>query len=229
MKTNSHFRQALAPAFAIGLIILGGAASGQTFYYQNAGSNANAAQGGGTYGGTLGSIGFDESQYNRAGSTSLDSGLNGTRVDPPGPGAAYDLNFTASGLVAPAGTELSSVTLYLYADTVNLPGAPVNFSIYDGIGAARGNFVSFLTLDNATAEGGFFAVTIPGSVFLGGFSITSDGLPASHSLTVASELNTDDGGIYTPGLSATFTPIPEPSVSMLGALASLALLRRRRA
>lgn len=230
MKTKDILRSARAPFVALGLLTAG-SASGQTItqFFSNAGSGSNAAAGGVTSTGTLSSIGFDMSTYNEfSGQTLNDNGGVSTR---PANGAvrALSQNFTSS-LVTPAGYELSSVTVYIFAESINPDGSLTSFTLNDSLNGT-GNVIQTLDLLGGAGgqEGTFLALTLTAQQYLGGFSISSPGLGATALFNASSELSTTNGGFQTPGLSATFTAIPEPSAVLLGAIGSLALLRRRRA
>lgn len=216
----------LASLLAIGLLA-SGAAMGQTLFYSNAGSGSNAAAGGVTSDGTLGSIGFDISYYNAVSGTQFaDTGGASARPQQGAAVSAYNINFAASNLIAPPGTELSSVTLYLFASSINPDGTTQNYTLYDGLNATGGT--SIVPISQSTSEGQFLALTLTGAQFLNGFSLSAVGLLPGTLLNISTENNVATP-IQTPGISVTFAPVPEPSAALLGALGSFALLRRRRA
>jgi hypothetical protein len=227
---HTHPHNMKSAFFLAGLMAFAsGAAGAQTYFYSNSGSGSGVAAGGIIADGTLASIGFDIWSYDHKTSAVLsDSGLVSTRPA-AGLNGAYDINIAASGLATagPVGTTLESVTLYLYATSVNPNGAPVGFSLYDGINGS-GSFIDTLSLSGPGSEDQFFSVTMTGDQFLGGFSIVSNGLGSTALLNITTELNTTDGGAYSPGISATFAPVPEPSSLALGTLGALSLLFRRR-
>ncbi|MBK1884038.1 hypothetical protein JIN85_16585 [Luteolibacter pohnpeiensis] len=236
MKTKPLGRSKIACLISAGILASAGLAGAQTFYFENAGSTSGVAASGGTYAGTLSDIGFDAQLWNRGtSSVNSDEGGVATRPDVPGPGGAYDLNFIITNLdaYAPEGTVLESVTLYLYTTVIAPDDTDISFSMYDGYQSSLGTFIDYLTVNSNTAEYQFITITLTADQITGGFSITSDGLSSSAQMNIASEVNTDDGGAYTPGVSVTYAPIavPEPSIAAMGALGALALAasRRRRA
>ncbi|MBK1884041.1 PEP-CTERM sorting domain-containing protein [Luteolibacter pohnpeiensis] len=215
----------------VGMIASASVSKAATIYFQNEASTADGGALGGTYAGTLADIGFDASLWNRNGTVNSDEGGVATRPDVAGPGLAYDINLIASNLDAyiPAGMQLESVTILLYTTVVAPDGETLGFSVYDGYQAALGNFIGTLEVNSITDEYQFISITVTGEQFEGGISITSDGLATSAQLNVASEMSTVSGGIYTPSISLTFVPIPEPGTITLAVIGSLAFLRRRRA
>jgi hypothetical protein len=218
------FKRWLVTSLVIGS--LSGMASAQTtVFYSDTGSGSNAASGY-TSSGDLDSIGYDSSTYiSSTGATAADTGTISTRPTVNVALPAYYQNYSAVNLPTSIGTEtLQSVTLYLYAESVNPDGSSLSFTIYDSLNGT-GNTIP-LTLSN-TNEGTFFSFTLTAEQFAGGFSIGATGLPTNALLNISSEENASV--FQTPGLLATYSAIPEPSAILLGAASALGLLRRRRA
>jgi hypothetical protein len=206
-----------------------GLAAAQTMVFysdDNAGTPAGAnAAAGYTPAGNLDSIGYDSSTYNAAtGATFADPGTISTRPFINAAVPAYFQNYNINGLPTSVGAEtLQSVTLFIYAESVNPDGSNLGFTIYDALNGAGGTIP--LTLSNAN-EGNFFSFTLTAAQIANGFSIGATGLPTNALLNVASEENTSFD--LRPGVLATYA-IPEPSAALLGAVGALVLLRRRRA
>lgn len=230
MKIPHPLIPKLSSLLFAGLGLAAGEAGAQTVFYSNAGSGSNAAAGAGASNGTLADIGFDLSHWNRAGAVLADSGAVSARADVAGPGLAYDINIIAPNLsaLAPAGTQLDSVTFYFYALSVNPDGGALSFSVYDGYQGSLGNYIKPWSLTGPADENGFISLTVSATQLAGGISITADGLPANALLNLSSEMDLANPS-FTPGVSATFVPVPEPTSFGLIALTGLVLLRRKRA
>jgi hypothetical protein len=124
--------------------------------------------------------------------------------------------------------QITSVTLWLYVDSISPNGATNTFTIYTGENSTT-NAVGSFTVTEPTSEGTFIGIDIPLSVALSGFTIgNGDNQTPIQLLNTYTE--TTSTAIFRPGFSVTTVMvIPEPAAALLCVIGTSVFLRRRRA
>jgi hypothetical protein len=124
--------------------------------------------------------------------------------------------------------QITSVTLWLYVDSISPLGATNTFTIYAGENSTT-NAVGSFTVSQTSDVGTFIGIEIPLSVALSGFTIgNGDNQTPIQLLNTYTE--TTSTAVFRPGFSVTTVMvIPEPGAALLSVIGLVALLRRRRA
>jgi hypothetical protein len=124
--------------------------------------------------------------------------------------------------------QITSVTLWLYVDSISPLGATNTYTIYTGENSTTSAVGSF-TVSQTSDVGTFIGIEIPLSVALSGFTIgNGDSQTPTQLLNTYTE--TTSTAVFRPGFSVTTVMvIPEPTTVLFGVIGSVVLLRRRRA
>lgn len=161
---------------------------------------------------------------------------------------AKSISFLLGDVAAsiPAGESIDSISMRLFLDAGNFSGMSggstpsLTVGIFEGVYTA-GNQLGALTTIlgtftmQASNVGNWMDISLPLSVLSTGFSFSARPEDQTATLVFAGSYGNfvfndpvSAPANKLPGFTVTTTPIPEPSVGLLGLLGGLGLLRRRR-
>lgn len=236
MKTAIYIRTTALAVILIGTAATAAAQSYSYFYGENIIGSASNYD-------TIGALptDFDMEQYNEnplSPTFGNSSGATDSGIQPDAPSFGTTGFSTTVDLgtgwgqshASPGFNEvITDVSLYLWVSGLSPNLSTTTFQIYDGLGGRSGTLISnIVTLTEPTDENTFVKLTIPSSLWSGGFSIGKSGTSG----TILWNTVTEDGlnGAQRPGFSVTTTlvPVPEPAGALLSGFGIFGLILRRR-
>jgi len=254
LKTSRPCGRNLGRAALVAAMGLSGLVDAQTVgttytYITSPGSAQTTALGGaGDFNRTLVASGYASESYGYAqGNTAADDNINPNATtsghqNGGGAGVGNGNNVTATGIDMGTFTlqggpgldgsyeVITSITLLLYVTGASVTAPDPIVSLYPGLNnySNTGAVGSTYTVGNAEV-GSYIEIDIPASIAFEGFTIADFVRRNPQDLVNYGTENNTTSAFQPAYRVNTVYVIPEPSTALLGAIGSLALLRRRRA